>query len=134
MSSVEAAAWRERIAIWRRFRVRGEAQSPQPVADIPPLDDPDPFLPSSCAEPPDSQQRQLQAIRSEPTRSSRIDVLRSCGIVSTAASASSRSFSPRTASEIAAKSAFQLGERLSILPIPFDQPCLVALLSVVGYT
>jgi len=46
MTSTEAAAWRERIAIWRRFRVGGQvqSQSPKPVAD-PLLDDPDPFLP-----------------------------------------------------------------------------------------
>ena len=44
MSPIEAAAWRERIAIWRRFRSRGQVRSPQPVADIPLLDDPDPFL------------------------------------------------------------------------------------------
>jgi len=41
MSRAEAAAWRERITIWQRFRADGQ---PQPVADIPLLDDPDPFL------------------------------------------------------------------------------------------
>jgi hypothetical protein len=44
MRPKEAAAWRERIAIWQRFRRGGQVQSPRPVADIPLLDDPDPFL------------------------------------------------------------------------------------------
>jgi hypothetical protein len=44
MSPAEAAAWRERIAIWRRFRVGRKPVRPKPVADIPLLDDPDPFL------------------------------------------------------------------------------------------
>jgi len=43
MGVAEAAAWRERIASLRRFRAGG--QPPRPVADIPLLDDPDPFLP-----------------------------------------------------------------------------------------
>jgi len=43
MSRSEAAAWRERIAIWERFRVGGLAQSRKSVI-IPLLDDPDPFL------------------------------------------------------------------------------------------
>jgi hypothetical protein len=42
MDSDEAAAWRERIAIWRRFRRGGHAQRPKLVVD-PLLDDPDPF-------------------------------------------------------------------------------------------
>jgi hypothetical protein len=42
MGDAEAAAWRERIAIWRRFRRRGWPR--KPVAE-PLLDDPDPFLP-----------------------------------------------------------------------------------------
>jgi hypothetical protein len=41
MTSAESAAWRERIAIWRRFRAG--RQPPKQVAD-PLLDDPDPFL------------------------------------------------------------------------------------------
>ena len=43
MSSNEASAWRERIAIWRRFRTGG--QPPKQMAD-PLLDDPDPFFKS----------------------------------------------------------------------------------------
>jgi hypothetical protein len=57
MDVEEASAWRERIAVWRRF---GRCGRPQPVAD-PLLDDPDPFVPSNCAELPDSQRRQLQS-------------------------------------------------------------------------
>jgi hypothetical protein len=41
MRPAEAAAWRERIAVWRRF---GRGGQPKPMADIPQLDDPDPFL------------------------------------------------------------------------------------------
>jgi hypothetical protein len=41
MDATETTAWRERVAIWRRFRLGGQVQ---PVADIPLLDDPDPFL------------------------------------------------------------------------------------------
>jgi len=44
MGPAEAAAWRERIAIWRRFRSRGRVRQPRSVVDIPLLDDPDPFL------------------------------------------------------------------------------------------
>jgi hypothetical protein len=44
MSTREATAWRERIAIWRRFRAGGTVRSTHPVADIPLLDDADPFL------------------------------------------------------------------------------------------
>jgi len=44
MSRAEAAAWRERIAIWRRFGLGRRQRPPKPVADIPLLDDPDPFL------------------------------------------------------------------------------------------
>ena len=43
VSGAEAAAWRERIAIWGRFRRCGQQQM-TPVID-PLLDDPDPFLP-----------------------------------------------------------------------------------------
>ena len=43
MSSNEASAWRERIAIWRRFRRVGRPQASIPGA-APLLDDPDPFL------------------------------------------------------------------------------------------
>jgi len=42
MSPNEAAAWRERIAVWQPFR---PGRQVQPVADIPLLDEPDPFLP-----------------------------------------------------------------------------------------
>jgi hypothetical protein len=41
MTATETSAWRERIAVWRRFGRQGQ---PKPVAD-PLLDDPDPFLP-----------------------------------------------------------------------------------------
>ena len=44
VDSHEAATWRERIAVWRRFRARGQPQRSKPVADIPLLDDADPFL------------------------------------------------------------------------------------------
>ena len=44
MDPAEAAAWRERIAIWQRFRVGGQVRSVEPLADFPLLDDPDPFL------------------------------------------------------------------------------------------
>ncbi len=44
MNCAEAAAWRERIAIWRRFGVGEQRPSPRPVADIPLVDDADPFL------------------------------------------------------------------------------------------
>ena len=43
MDSDEAAAWPERIAIWRRFRADGQLQVSK-LADIPLLDDPDSFL------------------------------------------------------------------------------------------
>ena len=45
MSGAEAAAWRERIAIWRRFRAGGQVQRPKPVVGVPLVDDPDPYLP-----------------------------------------------------------------------------------------
>jgi len=44
MSPADTSAWRERIAIWQRFRLHGQPQPPKPVTDIPLLDDPDPFL------------------------------------------------------------------------------------------
>jgi hypothetical protein len=44
MSRSEASAWRERIAVWRRFGRGGPVQPVKPVANIPLLDDPDPFL------------------------------------------------------------------------------------------
>ena len=43
MGQAEAAAWRQRIAVWQRFRRSGQQQM-TPVID-PLLDDPDPFLP-----------------------------------------------------------------------------------------
>jgi len=49
MSAAEATAWRERIAIWRRFRAGGQARSFEPVADIPLVDDPDLFLYATTA-------------------------------------------------------------------------------------
>ena len=45
MSSAEAPTRCERIAVWRRFRVGRRVQRLRSVADIPLLDDPDPFLP-----------------------------------------------------------------------------------------
>jgi hypothetical protein len=44
MTPAEAAAWRERIAVWRRCRRQGKPRPPKPVVN-PLLDDPDPFLP-----------------------------------------------------------------------------------------
>jgi hypothetical protein len=44
MGPSEAAAWRERIAVWRRFGAGGQVRPAKPVADFPLLDDPDPFL------------------------------------------------------------------------------------------
>jgi len=48
MTSAEASAWRERIAVWRRFRAGG-LEAPNRAAADPLLDDPDPFLSSSRA-------------------------------------------------------------------------------------
>jgi len=45
MSGDEAAAWRERIAVWRRFRPGRRDQPPRSAVDISLVDDPDPFLP-----------------------------------------------------------------------------------------
>jgi hypothetical protein len=44
MGPAEASAWRERIAIWQRFRVGRQAKSVKPVMGTSLLDDPDPFL------------------------------------------------------------------------------------------
>jgi hypothetical protein len=110
MGPAEAAAWRERIAIWRRFGRQGQAM--KPVAE-PLLDDPDPYLSSSCAEPPDSQRRQLQPPAPKWTRASRIEVLGLRSIPATAASASDWSLPLWAVPGIVSKQAFQRGGRVS---------------------